>query len=316
MRILIVGAGAIGGYVGGRLLEAGRDVTFLVRQRRAEQLRATGLIITSARDEVKLSPELVLADHLNTQYDLVILAVKAYALAGAMDDMAPAIGPSTMILPALNGMRHVDILIERFGKRTVLGGLCMIASTLDHEGRVVQLTPLHEVTFGELDGGKSDRTNRAQAVLHGCGFDSLHSADIMLEMWEKWYLLAAMGSITCLMRGSIGEVVAAPGGIAVIDALMTEILAIVSSVGRPPREAAIARVKTLLTEVGASRTSSMFRDLRDGQPIEADQIIGDLLERGQRVGIETPLLRATYASLALYQNRLIESSGHRVASTP
>src|ERR1700742_4047779 len=113
VRILVVGAGSTGGYFGGRLAQAGRDVTFLVRPARAASLRDEGLRIISPHGDFTVTPKLVTADALGGAYDLVLLSVKAYALAAAMDDMAPAVGPETMILPGVNGMLHIDELIER-----------------------------------------------------------------------------------------------------------------------------------------------------------------------------------------------------------
>jgi 2-dehydropantoate 2-reductase len=151
MRMLIVGAGSTGGYFGGRLLQAGQDVTFLVREQRAANLREHGLRIVSPLGDATLAPTLVTASSLAGPYDLVLVTVKSFGLAHAIDDMAPAVGAATMILPVLNGMAHMPALSARFGEQALLGGVCKIAGTLDGEGRVVQLTPMHELTYGERD---------------------------------------------------------------------------------------------------------------------------------------------------------------------
>lgn len=304
MRILIVGAGAIGGYLGARLVAGGRDVTFLVRPRRAEQLKRHGLVVSGARDSITVTPKIVFADQLAADYDLVILAVKSYALEGAITEMAPAGGPDTAILPILNGMQHLDVLGHRFGRQSVLAGLCMIATTLDAEGRIIQLFPRNELTFGEIGGGVSKRVERISECFQGCDLLTYASADVMLDMWEKWFLLASMGAVCCLMRGTIGDIMEAAGGFHVVNALIDEIRTIISAVGRTPRDETVAFVRSALTEVGATKTSSMYRDLKDGKPIEADQIIGDLLMRGQRVDIRSPLLQATYANLTVYQAQI------------
>src|SRR5580700_10356474 len=131
MRILVVGAGSVGGYFGGRLAQAGRDVTFLVRPLRAQQLARDGLRIVSPHGDVVLTPKLLSAEQLTQPYDVVFLSVKAYALDAAMNDFAAAVGAETMILPVLNGMRHVELLIARFGKQQVLGGVCLVATEID-----------------------------------------------------------------------------------------------------------------------------------------------------------------------------------------
>src|SRR3984885_13819708 len=128
MQILVVGAGAVGGYFGARLAQAGRDVTFLVRARRAEEIKAHGLQILSPHGDLTLHPETLTSEKINKPYDLILLAVKSYTLSSAMSDFALAVGPETMILPALNGMRHIDLLIARFGQRVVLGGVCLVAA--------------------------------------------------------------------------------------------------------------------------------------------------------------------------------------------
>src|SRR5215469_6901801 len=180
MRILVVGAGAIGGYFGGRLKAAGRDVTFLVRARRAAQLAKTGLVIKSPAGNVELpSPPTVAAENLRTHFDLILLSCKAYDLASAIDSFAPAVGPDTAILPLLNGMAHMDALAARFGAKAVLGGQCVISSTLNAEGRVQHLAPMHYLSFGEQDGAKSPRAQAILAALSGAGFDADLSAAIM-----------------------------------------------------------------------------------------------------------------------------------------
>jgi 2-dehydropantoate 2-reductase len=304
MRFLIVGAGSTGGYFGGRLAQAGRDVSFLVRPRRAAQLRATGLRIASPQGAVALTPTLVAAGEITAPYDAVLLTVKAYSLETALDDFAAAIGPETMILPVLNGMRHVDVLAARFGQRAVAGCVCKIMATLDKDGGIVQLTKLHDLVYGELDGSASPRMQRLDAVMQGAGFDAALSSTIAREMWEKWTLLAALGGVNCLMRGNIGEIVAAPGGPDIIVRVLDEVLAIVNQVGQKPSDGFVASIRGMLTTPGSAQASSMFRDLQQGNPVEADQIIGDLLARGAAAGITAPLLAASYANLAIYQRRL------------
>ncbi|CDF84076.1 2-dehydropantoate 2-reductase [Pseudomonas sp. QL9] len=304
MRILVVGAGSTGGFFGARLAQAGRDVTFLVRPAREQVLRENGLRVLSSHGDFSLAPRLVTADSLDGPYDLVLLTVKAYALEAALDDLAPAIGPDSMILPVLNGMHHVDAVTRRFGAGVLLGGVCKIASTLDAQGRIVQYGTLNELAYGEMDGSQSERIQRVDECLRGAGFDARLSASIHREMWEKWILLASLGGITCLMRGSIGEVVAAPQGSAFALRLIDEVVAVVRTVGEPPSEAFLGEARRLLTLRGSPQTSSMYRDLIGGHPVEAEQIIGDLLQRGQQAGLDTPLLQAVYVHLSVYQQGL------------
>jgi 2-dehydropantoate 2-reductase len=304
MRILVVGAGSTGGYFGGRLAQAGRAVTFLVRPARAARLRAEGLQIVSTHGDATVTPPLVTADALDGAYDLVLLSVKAYTLGAAMEDMTKAVGPETMILPVLNGMRHIDELIERFGRPAVLGGLCRVHATLDAQGRIVQMGKNQDLVYGELDGAATTRIRALDAVLQGAGFDARLSMNIELDMWEKWTMLASLAGITCLMRGTIGEIEAAHGGSAFALRFVDEVSRVVQAVGQPPRPALLETVRAMMTQKGAASTASMYRDLIQGAAVEADQILGDLLSRGERAGIDTPLLAAAYAQLCVYQNRL------------
>jgi 2-dehydropantoate 2-reductase len=304
MRLLVVGAGSTGGYFGGRLAQAGRDVTFLVRPRRAVQLRESGLQIVSPHGNVTVRPKLVTAGEIEAPYDAVLLGVKAYSLDAAIDDFAAAVGPETTIIPTLNGMRHIDILEERFGKEPVAGGVCKVAATIDPDGRIVQLAEFQELVYGERDGSVSQRMERLHAFMQGAGFDARLSRSIEYEMWEKWTMLATLGGITCLMRGNIGEVVAAQGGTSFILSFLDEVVSVASAVGEAPKPAFLEGARKTLTTPGSTQSPSMFRDLQQGSPIEADQIIGDLLARGTNAGIPTPLLAAAYAHLSVYQQRL------------
>ena len=246
MRILVVGAGAVGGYFGGRLLEAGRDVTFLVRPRRAALLAQSGLTIRSRLGDFhRASPPLVSEDTLVAPFDLVLLSCKAYDLDDAMASFGNAVGPETAILPLLNGMRHLDLLADRFGSKSVLGGQCLISSTLGADGAIVHLNDLAEMSFGELDGSRSRRIEAIASALAGAGFDARLSEEIRQEMWEKWMLMATGAGITCLMRGAAGDIVAA-GGADVAIGLLNECAVIAAAQGFPPRQRALERAHAIL----------------------------------------------------------------------
>src|SRR5450631_1481304 len=195
MRILVVGAGAIGGYFGGRLLAAGRDVTFLVRPRRAAELADAGLVIKSPNGDVTLkNPPAVQADKLTEKFDVVLLSCKAFDLDDAIRSFAPAVGRETAIIPMLNGMRHLDVLDAKFGRERVLGGLCAIAVTLNDKREVVQLAPMQSLTSGERDGKLSDRVRAIAEGMASGKFDSAASETILPDMWEKWVFLASLAA--------------------------------------------------------------------------------------------------------------------------
>jgi 2-dehydropantoate 2-reductase len=303
MRILVVGAGALGGYFGGRLKEAGRDVTFLVRPRRAEHLAKTGLLVRSPKGDINIAaPPTVLAEKLSAPFDLILLSCKAYDLQGAMDSFAPAVGPNTAILPLLNGMKHMDLLAARFGAGAVLGGQCVISATLDAEGRVVHLNDLHFLSFGEQNGAKSPRVAAIAAAFSGAKFDSQLSTAILQDMWEKWTTIAAVAGITCLLRGAVGDIMAAEAGQLPVD-IYAECCAIAAANGFAPSDAARKRSIGMLTAPGSTFAASMLRDIERGAPIEADHIIGDLLARGGARAGDYPLLQTAYAHLRTYEAR-------------
>lgn len=303
MRILIVGAGSTGGFFGAKLAQAGRDVTFLVRPQRLTQLQQNGLRVISPAGDIELKPQLITAADIEV-FDIVLVAVKAYALESALKDMAGAVGPNTVILPLLNGMRHMDLITDKFGADRLLGCLCKVATSLDDQGRIVQQGTFCDIAYGELDGSNSNRVASVHQFMSDAGFNAKSSNNILREMWEKWTLLASMGSINSLMRGSIGEVVAATGGLEFAERVIDEVVTIVRAVGETPSEPFLVEARRVLTLKDSPQTSSMYRDLVAGNSIEADQIIGDLLKRASEKGIASPILSTVYSNLLVYQARL------------
>jgi 2-dehydropantoate 2-reductase len=299
MRILVVGAGAVGGYFGGRLLQAGRDVRFLVRARRGAELAKHGLTIRSRLGDFhRSSPPIVLEDGVEGPFDLVLLSCKAYDLDGAMASFAKAVGPATTIVPLLNGMRHIDRLAERFGTERVLGGQCAISATLRADGAVVHLNDWHALSFGELDGSRSPRIETIAQALLNAGFDARLSDEIRQEMWEKWIFIASAAGITCLMRAAVGDYIAA-GAVDLATGLLSECASIAAARGFPPRAPALERARGAMTAAGSPLKASMLRDIEDGKPVEGDQILGDLLRRAGK--LDCPLLRIATLNVKAYE---------------
>jgi 2-dehydropantoate 2-reductase len=304
MRILVVGAGAVGGYFGARLAQAGRDVTFLVRARRMDEIQTKGIQIVSPHGDLTLHPKAVSASQIKSYYDAILIGVKSYALPGAIGDLAAAVGPQTSIVPVLNGMRHIDLLAARFGKNAVLGGVCIVATEIDGEGRIRQLSDIESLTYGELDGEITPRLQQLDETLQGAGFDAAISNHIMQDMWQKWVQLATLGTVNCLLGGNIGEIAAVPGGADLSLAALEECAGIASTCGYPQSAAFLQKQRKDLTTQGSPMTSSMYRDFTKGAPVEVDTILGDLLERGRKVSLKTPILEAAFVKLSIYQRRL------------
>jgi len=303
MRFLIIGAGALGGYFGGRLIQAGQDVTFLVRPGRAAELNASGLVIRSPMGDLDIPhPAHVLASELRDPFDVILLACKAYDLAQTIEDFAPAVGPESAILPVLNGMRHLDTLDARFGAERVLGGHCLISAVLDAKHVIRHLNDMHVLGFGERAGGLSARVNAIAAACAGAGFVAQPSAVILQEMWEKWVFIASAAGITCLMRASIGDIVEAGAG-DLAPTLYDECAKIAEEAGFAPRPQAKQRGLAVLTAAGSPITASMLKDIERGSRTEADHILADLLRRARGPARSGALLPIALAHLKAYEAR-------------
>jgi 2-dehydropantoate 2-reductase len=304
MRILVVGAGAIGGYFGGRLLQAGQDVTFLVRPKRAAELASAGLVIKSPAGDVTLkNPPTVQADKLTEKFDVVLLSCKAFDLDDAIKSFAPAVGPNTSIIPLLNGMSHLDVLDRKFGRERVLGGLCAIAVTLNEKREVVQLAPMQSLGFGERDNRMSDRVKAIAEVFAKGNCGAAPSEHVMQDMWEKWVFLASLAASTCLMRTSVGNILAVSGGKEFLLGMLDEASAVATAEGFAPAGPFFQRTRGILTTEGSPMTASMFRDVRAGLPVEADHVIGDLVARADAAKIPVPKLRTAYTHLKAYEKQ-------------
>jgi 2-dehydropantoate 2-reductase len=303
MRILVVGAGAIGGYFGGRMLQAGRDVTFLVRSKRASELASAGLVIKSPNGDVTLkSPPTVQADGIKDKFDVVLLSCKAFDLEDAINSFAPAVGPNTAIIPMLNGMQHLKILDDRFGAERVLGGLCAIAVTLNEKREVVQLQPIQSLAFGERDGKPSERVHAIAGAFSAVN-GAAPSQNVIQDMWEKWVFLASIAASTSLMRAPVGVIVASPGGRDFLLGILDECSAVAKAAGHEPAGPFFQRIKGQLTAEGSPMTASMFRDIKGGAKVEADHVIGDMIARADAAKIPVPKLRVAYTHLKAYEKQ-------------
>lgn len=310
MRILVLGAGGTGGYFGGRLAQAGVDVTFLVRPERAEQLARDGLVIESPLGDAHLAVACVTAEALpalaaQRPFDLVLLSCKAYDLDSSLDAIAPAVGPDTTVLPILNGLLHYAALDARFGADRVLGGLCFISAMKGERGQIVHLGKAASITFGERDGsGDTPRVQALAAVLAQAGVQYEARSDIAVAQWTKYSFLTALAGATCLMRGSVGAIVACEGGRDFMTGLYRECLDVAAAAGAKVPETAQASMLEVLTQPGSSLTASMLRDLQAGQRVEAAHIVGDMAHRAAHFGLRVPRLDTAWIHLQVYAAQL------------
>lgn len=306
MKILVLGAGAIGGYFGGRLVQAGADVQFLVRPRRQAQLQAHGLVVRSPHGDFTVPVQTVLQEQLAAPSDLVLLTCKAYDLDAAIASITPAVGPGTTVLPLLNGLAHIDRLNVAFGPARVAGGSCGIPAMLTDDGVVHQLGLFHRIVFGLLPGTAPDTAAKLQA-LHA--LFARTPVDVALDdqmqraLWEKFNGLATLAAMTCLMRGTVGDILHSDDGAALFARTFAACEGAAAAAGYPPREAASATFRAMWADPASQLTSSMLRDLQAGGRTEAAHVVGDMLQRVRAAGLEPAALEAAWCHLQVAERR-------------
>ncbi|MCZ2259652.1 ketopantoate reductase family protein [Sporosarcina sp. G11-34] len=300
MKILVVGAGAIGGYFGARLLENGVNVTFLVREKRKDLLNQTGLNIESIHGNAELIPRLITADAPNETFDLVLISTKSYHLKQAIEDLRPFVNDDTTILPLLNGIAHINLLTEAFGEKAIIGGLCFIETTLDEHGTICQKGPLHHLIFGELSGEETPRIQKLQSVFSGANADFEYSDNINQDMWQKYLFITALSGITSLMESPIGPIMDLESGRNTVTILLEEITMIMNIINAPIKETIASDLFQKISGMGYDLKSSMQRDMEKLLPLEADHLQGFLLQHAKVHNIPVPVLETIYTKLVLY----------------
>lgn len=304
MKILILGAGAIGGYVGGRLHQSGADVTFLVRPARREALQRDGLVIKSTKGDITQKVKTVLDGREGGPYEVVLLTCKAYDLDSAMEAVAPAVGAGTTVVPLLNGLRHLDTLAGRFGAAKVTGGLARVGVALTAAGEVLHTSPFAAISFGETDGKPARPALVAlDAAVRKAGIDGGLHQNIVQDSWDKWIMLCSLASMCCLMRGTSGDILEADEGRAIVLETVEECRKVAAAAGCDPGEKGMNNVRSYLTQKGSRFAASMLHDLEKGAMVEADHVVGDMIARAGKAGIATPNLRLAYAHLQVYLAR-------------
>jgi 2-dehydropantoate 2-reductase len=302
MKVLVLGAGAIGGYFGGRMAHAGVDVTFLVRPGRRAQLERDGLVVESSMGNFQLPVKTVEAAELKPDYDVVLLTCKSYDLGSAIDAIAPAMQGNTAVVPMLNGMSHLDTLDKRFGRDNVLGGLCAIMATMKKDGTVVHLGPLHRIVVGPRT---SDATARAKAFTDALAISKVeaeYSDVIEQDLWEKVVFLSAAAALTCMFRANMAEILAAPGGPEAVDRMLKTNMEISAAQGFPLRPAAVEFCNARL-KAPSALTASMLRDLEGGNAVESDHIVGLMLDLARKHKLDDTMLSIAFTHLKAYENR-------------
>ncbi|HEX3927871.1 MAG TPA: 2-dehydropantoate 2-reductase [Gemmatimonadales bacterium] len=302
-KLLVLGAGALGGYYGGRLAQAGVDVTFLVRPRREEQLRRDGLRIESPLGNLSRPVATVRADTVAPGYDFVLLTSKAYDLDAAMDAIAPAMNGRCAIVPILNGMAHYERLDRRFGEGTVMGGTAMIDATLAPDGVIHHNGTLQRIVFGERDGRRTPRVEWLAAMFARSSLEAMLAPDIVQVLWDKLVFLSALAATTCLFRANVREIMAAPGGKEAVERTLAANALVAAAAGHPLREDVLATARTRLTDPAGTWSASLLRDMEAGGQVEADHILGWMLDQARRYQVDDTMLSLAYTALKAYEAR-------------
>ena len=304
MKILVLGAGAVGGYFGGRMAEAGADVTFQVRPARAELLARTGLRIASKIGDLRLQPGCVTEAQVKADYDVILFTAKAYDLANAVDAIAPAMaGSRGFVLPMLNGISHMKVLDERFGRHRVLGGVAYIASTLAPDGEIRHLSDFQRIVFGPRAAAQKAVCEGLSAALAGVKFEWKQLDNVEQAMWDKWVLLATLAGITCLMRAPVGDIVATASGEKLTLALLGESASVAAAEGFPTPAPVMQNYRGLLTQKGSGFSASMLRDVESGGQAEGEHILGALLATARKHALAAPVLEIAATHLEAYTVR-------------
>jgi 2-dehydropantoate 2-reductase len=303
MKILILGAGGIGGYFGAHLMQAGADITYLVRHKRKALIDAQGLRIETPRGAFAVQPRTVTAEEIQPDYDLIILAPKSYDLDDALCSLRGGLGRGT-VLPFLNGLDHLGKLDALLSKERVMGGVAHIAATITPEGAIRQLTEMHRLTVGARHPSHQKLAFEFIELCKKAPFDSVFAEDIEKVLWDKWVFLATLAGMTTLCRGSVGDIVATPYGKATTVQMYQECCRVAYASGHSISAEVSAKALEMLTASGSTFTASMLRDLLDGQPTEHDHILGAMIRRGQGYACPTPLLEVAHTNLAIQAGRI------------
>lgn len=302
MRILFLGAGAVGGYFGGRMAEAGADVTFLVREQRATQL-AGGLKIESPHGNAVVPVKSLVADQPAEPFDVIVLACKAYGLAGALEAVAAHVDKGAIVLPLLNGFAHLEAIEARFPGAIVWGGVAQIPATLTPDGTVLQLGPIQGMIVGERPGHEATKA-KAQTfaeIVASAGVDGKYSPAIEQAMWDKWVFLAALAAGTCLMEANVGTILKAEGGEELLSGLLDECTAVAAAENHRPDDARMKGYTSTLQDRSSNMSASMQRDLSQGLPTEGLHVIGDMVRRARRHGVVSRHLDVAWTRLQCYE---------------
>lgn len=304
MRIAVFGAGGVGGYFGGRLAQAGEDVTFIARGEHLKALQTTGLRVESIKGDFNISPAQA-ESHPEAVglVDIILLGVKAWQVSDAAQAVRPMIGAVTIVIPLQNGVEAVRQVTQILGEQHTAGGLCRISSMIAAPGVIRHVGIEPAIVFNWLDGHADERLENLRIAFQRVGVNAEVSADIQVEIWKKFIFIAAISGIGSVTRAPVGAFRSVPETREVLKMAIEEIAAIGRALGVNLPAGIEANTLRFIDSLPAATTASMQRDITNGLPSELDYQNGSVVRLGQECGLPAPVNSFIYACLLPMEER-------------
>ncbi|UZD47469.1 2-dehydropantoate 2-reductase [Peribacillus frigoritolerans] len=303
MNIVIIGAGALGSYFGGRLQQAGQDVQYLVRKNRAKQLKENGISITSPHGNYQFN-DLHITENVNDieKVDLVILAVKGQHLQGTLTDLKYLVEKGAKVLPLLNGLEHISILQEALGDEAVLGGSAFIIATLDEKGHVIHSNENHDLIYGPLHPSQKKICDEFEQAAGSAITKVSRTENILIRMWIKYMFITAFSGVTTASNLPIGTIRRFPETNGLLEKVLGEMKELANAYDVGITAENIAQALENMADLPDESTSSMHQDRRKGLTLEVEHLQGGALRLADKVGLKLPVIGTLYALIKPFEN--------------
>lgn len=303
MNIVILGAGALGAYLGGRLQQSGQEVTFLVREKRAQQLKEHGLTIHSVKGDDTVEPLNVVVNVAEIEKaDLVVVAVKGYHLQGTIPQLRELVAKGAKVLPILNGMEHIDILQKEFGEENVIGGLFFIIATLNERGHVVHSSDQHHFLFGALHPSQQSTCLQLKELTEQANLEARLSEDILGELWNKYMFITAFSGVTTAGNFPIGVVQQNEATLHIAKQVLKEMQSLANAYHVPLTDEQVTNAIKQINGFAYEATSSMHQDRRKQAVLEVEHLQGGALRLAEKVNVKLPVIETLYGLIKPFEN--------------
>jgi 2-dehydropantoate 2-reductase len=302
MKIAVMGTGAMGGYIGGRLVQAGRDVTFIEKGQHLQEIRQKGLYVGSSAGDFLIKPIEATDDPAEVgPVDLILICVKSYDVLNAAEMLRPMMGLGTVIIPVQNGIGHVEKIANVLGAEHVLGGMSLISSQIAAPGIIQHNSAPDRLVFGEIKGGHSPRCDKIEQILTVSGLKATACPNIVERMWWKLAAYSGVG-VFCVVRGDRKVIWATPETKALYRRAIAEAVTVAQAKEIPLAASVPDEHIAILDTFSLHWKPSMLVALEQGHPLELDAIQGALCTIGRDVGVPTPINDIIYSCLKPYIN--------------